>query len=161
MNGKLVRVGNWDKAKYIIKSLKKNAEHAVKISLLRIGKEGVKVAKGHIDAQDLPWKPLEPSTVAQKSSQNKDPRILVSSNRYYDSITYKTQGNGVFIGIPKNAQSERGESLMMIAAVHEFGAMSRNIEARPLWQPTGSELAEWSKDNANPAKILLDALKAL
>jgi len=161
MDGKMQKVGDWNKVKYLIRGLRKNAQHAIKISLLRIGKQGVKVSKGHIDSQDLAWKPLAASTVAQKASQNKDPRILVSSNRYYDSITYKVQGNGVFIGVPKGAQTEQGESLVVIAAVHEFGALSKNIEARPLWQPTGSELVEWAKDNANPAKILLDALKLI
>lgn len=161
MGAKFEKFGDWNRAMLIIKRLKKEAEKAVKKSLQMVGEKGVEISKGHLTNQDLAWKPLKESTINAKVARGDDPRILVSSNRYYQAISSQVSGNGVFAGIKKGEITERGDDLTLVAAVHEFGALSIGIEARPLWQPTLMESIGWAKDEANPAKILLEALESM
>lgn len=44
--------------------------------------------------------------------------------------------DSVIVGVPDGAVSPTGDSLSMIAAVHEFGSVTRNIPPRPFLRPS-------------------------
>ena len=87
----------------------------------------VKIVKGHIDAQDLSWEPLDPST------NSGDPRILVDTEAFRLAIKAWRSGYKYNAGVPKDAVDHRGRSIADYAAKNEFGW---GIIARPLFAPS-------------------------
>jgi hypothetical protein len=64
------------------------------------------------------------------------------------------------IGVKRSVMAKDGTTeLANIAAIHEFGAMSVNIRARPLWRPSLDEGMIWQVAYNNPAEIFLAAMK--
>lgn len=149
----LNKIGDWNKVRAMVKNMKADMERERKRALENWGDKAVEVAVGHIEAQDLPWKPLKQATLEQKQRAGHGTDTLYSSGQYRDSIKKIIKKDGVFAGIPHGSRTkDKGNDLVMIAAVHEFGAMGIGIEARPLWIPTMQEVMKWSKVNNNPAK---------
>lgn len=89
----------------------------------------VKIVKGHIDNQDLGWIP---------SMGGGDPRTLVDTELYRNSIKAWKSGDSYYAGVPTNLYYPNGNQVSTVAAEHEFG-LGKNIE-RPLWRPSVDEL---------------------
>lgn len=151
------RTGNWRGIGALIDNLEKECKIAVDTSLKRFALKAEGTAKKHLRDQDLNWKPLKPATLAAKLREGYSEKTLIRTSSYFQSITSwvdKTK-DVAYIGVKKEVKEPEGRYIHLIARVHEFGSMSGNIPARPLWQPTLEETIEWHKKNNNPATIFL------
>ncbi|CAB4185089.1 hypothetical protein UFOVP1492_121 [uncultured Caudovirales phage] len=147
------RVGNWAGAKAVINSLGAKMYAAQQLSLRRFGLKAEAIAKGHISAQDLNWKPLSPKTLAAKIRAGYSENILVQTSTYFQSITTWVAGETVYIGVKREARDKEGNVIANIARVHEYGSTSAGIPARPLWGPSLSEAVKWHLATNTPAEI--------
>jgi len=154
----LRKAGNWGRVTNLIHRLGKEAERAQALSLKRFGLKAEGQAKGHISKQDLQWRPLKPSTIAQKIRKGYSTNILVATSSYFQAITSYVSDDTVYIGVRRSARSSDGVILANIAAIHEFGSTSGSIPARPLWKPTFLETLAWHSKNNRPEIILIKNL---
>ena len=112
--------------------------------------------------QDLGWVALQPETMAAKLRKGYSNNILVASSDYFQAITsFAPKGTDVvYAGIKKSAKNSEGSDIADIAKVHEYGSLTGNIPARPLWGPTLKEVLKWlPSSNTNPAKIFEKRIK--
>lgn len=155
----LNRVGDWDKTKRVIGMLSKEMDNARTIALKRWGLKAEGIAKKHISAQDLSWKPLEPATISAKIRKGYSDNILVATSSYFQSITSWVKDGRAMAGVRKTAKDIDGNVIADIAAVHEFGSRAGNIPARPLWKPTLDETMQWFSNKENhPSTIFLELI---
>lgn len=154
------RIGDWDGVHRLVSGLNNNLEKAQKIALKRWGLLAERIAVKHISSQDLNWENLKPKTISAKVRLGYSEKTLISSSTYFRSITSYVQGDKVYAGVKREAKYSDGESIANIAAIHEFGSPSRNIPARPLWQPTLSEVKEQIEvdKKLNPVHIFFSLL---
>jgi hypothetical protein len=83
------------------------------------------------------------------------------TSSYFQGITAWVEGNTALAGIKRGTSHPDGGFIDVIAKVHEFGSVARNIPARPLWQPTFAETMKWTVKNNNPVTIFLDNIKKI
>ena len=95
---------------------------------------------GHFEAQDLPWPPLDPKYLKAKVNQGYSEQILIRTGTLMQNIRYhKEDWTSGFVGVLRNVLTTDGESLVNIAAVHEFGTSDGRIPARPFMAPSLEE----------------------
>lgn len=157
----LKKLGNWSGVNKLKNSLKKLAGGSSKKTLENAHKKAYEIVTGHIDKQDLPWKPLKQSTVAAKSKNGYSSNILVRTHLYRDSIESGVKDNAAYVRVRPSVTTDKGDSLVMIAAVHEFGSYAVGIPARPLWAPSKEEFETWQRSNNRPDMSLLEKLRTL
>lgn len=151
--------GQWPKVKSLCGNLSKEMEKAQKQSLMRWGLKAEALAKGHMNAQDLGWRPLKPETIKRKVRKGYSENILIMTSTYFQNITTFVKGETAFAGVKRGSKHTGGGDLTSIAAVHEYG--SNKVPARPLWRPVFKETMEWfRKGGNNPADILIKNLEA-
>ena len=143
--------GNW---KGIIKklgSLEKVAVQKIRQAVGEAGEEVEAIVVKNLEEQRLPWRPLKPSykrrkmRIKGKGGKRLSEKILIATGTYLENITtaVSIDGLSVFVGVIRgNARYEDGTDVVDIAAIHEYGAPSRNIPARPLWKPSFEEAKE-------------------
>jgi hypothetical protein len=153
------KVGDWAKVSSLINNLSEDFLKARDICLKRFGVKLEAIVRGHIFSQDLSWRPLSKAYKEQKVAEGHSENILVRTSTYYQAITSIQKADMIFVGIKRDEKTEDGEDLKNIAATHEFGSLSQNIQARPLWQPSFTEALDWNKKNNSPASVLLKLVK--
>lgn len=153
------KTGDWQKVRNITNVLKAMLKDAQKKCLMRWGLKAEGLAKGHISAQDLGWKPLKAKTVAVKIKAEHSENILVMTSSYFQAITSYVKGDTVYAGVKKGTKTSNMD-LVFIAAVHEYGSVSRNIPARPLWKPVFNETMVWQAAKNSPADIFMTDFNA-
>jgi hypoxanthine-guanine phosphoribosyltransferase len=82
------------------------------------------------------------------------------TKQLYDSLEYDTGENFAIIGIMSGQVNDEGDELPMIAAIHEFGALSVGIYERPLFRPTMEEMMSWL-ESQDIGKEVLEQLQGL
>jgi len=157
----LKKLGNWSGVNKLKNSLKKLTGDSSKQTLENAHKKAYEIVTGHIDKQDLPWKPLRQATVAEKSNKGYSSDILIRTHLYRDSIESGVKDNAAYVRIRPSVTTDKGDSLEMIAAVHEFGSYAIGIPARPLWSPSKSEFEDWQRTNNRPDMSLLEKIRTL
>jgi phage gpG-like protein len=109
----------------------------------------------HLQNQDLvpeTWPHLNPAYKAKKVKEGFSDNVLIRTSSLLNSISMqsavvKTQGGlSAWVGVNRTARNKDGESLVNIAAVHEFGSLKANIPARPLFRTTYQEMAQEIQD---------------
>lgn len=158
----LKRVGDWEKAARLIANLGEEMQKARTQSLRQWGLKAEALAKKHISAQDLGWEELKADTIAEKIRNGYSENILVASSSYFQSITsWVDASKGVtYVGVRRSVRNADGEIISDIAKLHEFGSPSRNVPARPLWQPTLEEMSKWfPNSNSRPSAIFIKNIK--
>ena len=156
------RIGNWDKVTSIINNLENEAKKASDISVKRWGLTAERIAKKHISAQDLGWQALSQTYLDSKVKKGYSKNILVRTSSYFQSITSWTMQGYAFVGVKREAKDSYGNVIANIAAVHEYGSITANIPARPLWQPTLEEMKKEMAANPqfyNSAQIMVKNLQ--
>lgn len=162
MKGKLDKVGDWNKIGLLIQNMPMELKKAQVTALKHWGLKAEAIAKKHISAQDLGWKPLKPETISAKVRAGYSENILVATSSYFQAITswVDTKEMKAHAGVKKTAKDADGNMIADIAAVHEFGSESGNIPKRELWHPTFKETLEWfKKSNSRPAIIFAKNIK--
>lgn len=151
------RTGNWRGVASLVDNLEKECKIAVDTSLKRFALKAEGTAKKHMRDQDLNWAPLKPATLAAKIRKGYSEKTLIRTSSYFQSITswVDKSSDTAYVGVKKDAKEKDGRHIHKIARIHEFGSMSGNIPARPLWEPTMEETIEWHKKKNNPADIFL------
>jgi phage gpG-like protein len=114
-----------------IAALKAGEQAANEVAGQRLADE----MKRTIDEELEPWPALSPRTIALKGHD----KVLIEDRTMRDSITYKTDGKYVTVGVHDDAPKDRGK----IALIHEHGAPEAGIPARPFVQPT------WDREKGN------------
>lgn len=94
--------------------------------------------------------PLSPSYLQHKINAGLDPRTMISTGHYVRSIRVFQRNEPAYlklrIGFHPRAQARTEDGkvapikLNLLAKVHEFGAETRNIPARPHWRPHLAEM---------------------
>jgi len=155
----LHKKGDWKKAKNVTEKVTLLIEESCVVCAQRLALQGEKIAKEHIQNQDLGWTPLKPATIANKVRKGYSELIYVATSTYFQSITGWNEGTTALIGVRRGTLTDTGGDLGIVAATLEFGSPSHNVPERPLWRPTGTELEEWCKKENDPAKLALEKLK--
>ena len=89
------------------------------------------------------WDPLKPATIARKGSS----KPLIDYGDLLGCIDYaKASEMSFFVGVPRNAKHRKGEELVNIGLVHEFGCPEKKIPPRPYLTPTIAEQREAMTD---------------
>lgn len=137
------KTGNWNLTKNFRQKTKNAFNEFAKMFVGETSKQTLDIVLGHLDDQDLGHKPLDADYLQAKARRGEDTGTLIATMDYYNSIRVHVKKWQFFAGIEKGARNRQGESLEEIAAIHEFGALSVGIEARPLWQPSLMDLDKW------------------
>lgn len=96
--------------------------------------------KALILGQKYSWRPLTPRYAEYKRRAKLDPRILIATGEYVNSIAIqrRTRDRGklrVYVGVPYNRKHSSGLPFKVLARVHEFGSRKAHVPARPHWRP--------------------------
>lgn len=111
-------------------------------ALKEVAQEGRDELVFGIKTQNFPsfhMTPLAPSTVARKASLGLDPRVMIATGHYVDSIkVFKEDKHTYRVGFDPEAKAvdsqgiETEVSLNTVARAQEFG--TERIPARPHWK---------------------------
>jgi hypothetical protein len=108
----------------------------------QIADKYLEIVKYHLEAQDLPWKPLAPEYKAWKKRKGLDTRIWIATGKLEKLIKkIKVEPGNYLVGISGEKQhSKSGISAGHLAMVHEYGVPQLGIPARPRFRPSYHEL---------------------
>lgn len=140
---KLKMTGDWKKAGIYLKNLAVKLRPAFELLFYEDGEFILKEIRGHIDKQDLNWKPLAERTVELKGG---DDTIYIETGELYNGLSVRrikstTKGTTLFIGAsPWKKHKESGLKLNDLMIWLEYG--TDKMVARPLIQPTYEEVQE-------------------
>lgn len=137
--------GDWARAGTVLRGLSQNMTKAFKITVDRNGRMLQKRLVGHIDAQDLKWVPLAPSTVKKKGHS----KIYIETGSLKNGILVRrisapSYGYSLYIGCNPWTRNKDGVKLSDIMIYLEYGTMK--IPARPLVRPTWKEVRAHVKE---------------
>ena len=155
----LRRTGDWNRVNNVISHLRTEMLASQRICLQRFALKAEGLAKGHISAQDLGWRPLKAKTIAEKARRGYSTSIMVASSTYFQNITSWVSGNTALAGVRRGVREAGGADVGDIARQLEFGSTVRRVPARPLWQPTFQEALSWTVGNNNPARMAIERLR--
>lgn len=130
------KVGDWRMAASILKAAPARFERAVDVALHQEAQLFRKeVVKGIRDGAPggKTFLPLSPTTLAIKKVVHKrrSPKALIMHGDLWRSITVTKGTGGYFVGVLRSARGNDGQSLVNIAAVHEFGSKPITITMTP------------------------------
>lgn len=144
------RTGNWNGISRLMGTLPQTLAEARQLSLRRWSLKAEGLAKGHMSAQDLGWTTLKAKTVAAKLKKGQSELILIATSSYFQAITSWTTTDKALVGVRRSVRGRDGQLIEAVARTHEFGSPSKNIVARPLWQPVLRETMRWHLRNNKP-----------
>ena len=153
------KFGNWDKIGNIINNLDKDINASNEIALKKISLQAEKRAVDHMSKQDLGWKPLSEDYKKRKAKKQLSEKILIASSTYFQSITSWSDKKKAVAGVRKNVKNKDGVVIADLAKIHEYGSKSKNIPARPLWQPVFREMRKWIRTSKIFTKTFLERQK--
>ena len=103
-----------------------------------------------LDKQSYKWQPLNPDYKARKEKKGLSGKMLIATGDYYHAIEYKITDTSITVGVPNAIHEPSGLNYGVLARIHEFGVISRNIPARPLFRPAISWwIREWNSKYKN------------
>lgn len=114
------------------------ADRFLKMEAERLTREMRDVILG----QKYNWYPLDPEYLRRKTRQGFDPRILVRTKEYVESIQVfgpEDVPNGVLfrVGVPNDDEHNSGLPFRELARIMEFGRKDgKKPYSRPHWRPT-------------------------
>lgn len=137
--GESGKYGDWVKLERMLSEAGSKLKAEVKAATDKNGRLLEAAMVSRIEQQKLS-PPLSPKYLKAKIRAGYSEKILIRTATLMQNIRYQPQSwNGGFVGISRNVKSSKGADLVNIAAVHEFGAPSRNIPARPFIAPSATE----------------------
>jgi hypothetical protein len=130
--------GQWAQARRASSNLSSSIKRSIRAAEEKVAKRLIKIVKGHILNQDLPWKALAIETQERKGHD----RVYIDSFTYLTSLKYWQKDYTVHIGIPRGIIEPRSKvELYKVAVWMEYGTKGgRRMPARPLWGPSVAEL---------------------
>lgn len=125
-------VGDWRGAQRALDQLPRQVKTAALWGQEKAARKLVRIVKAHIDTQDLGWEPRAANT------NSNDPRTLVDTEAYYNSIKVWRSSGTYFAGVKRSEYDSKGRRISDYAIYHEFGGP--NLPRRPLWGPSMVDL---------------------
>lgn len=125
------------KALNIAKGLKEETRRVALIALRQVSLEGSKQMKKIIISQPANWSPLRDKYLRRKIAKGGSEKTLIDTSTMLQAITHSIDEKRFisYSGVFRTEKYKNGESVANIAAIHEFGSVSRNIPARPFVRP--------------------------
>ena len=112
----------------------KQVELAATEANKEIAKQFTDEAKEVIENQLYNWEPLKDEYLDSKIKKGYDPRTLIRTREYLESISWGVTQGRVWAGIPaQKIHQGSGLPVRVLARIHEFGTAT--IPPRPLWRP--------------------------
>ena len=141
--------GDWAKAGAVLRGLSSSG-HVTAAFRATVDKDGKMICDklvGHIDSQDLGWKPLAEHTIELKHGNS---TIYVETGTLKNGIRARrisapSNGYSLFIGCAPQAHNKDGSKLSDIMVYLEYGTVHN--PARPLIRPTWDEVKAQVKDD--------------
>jgi hypothetical protein len=128
----------------LLTGIKRVAEIIADKQLHTLADASVDKFRGMIERQDFQSfrdNPLSKGWAIYKAGHDLDPRVMISTKNYIESIKAIKVKGGYRIGFEEGAPvvdangKDRGITLDQLAAIHENGVPEKNIPARPHWEP--------------------------
>ncbi|MEW6352385.1 MAG: hypothetical protein AB1646_25310 [Thermodesulfobacteriota bacterium] len=147
--------GDWDK---LIRQLGQAGER-LKAEAQKATNENGRLLEetmvGHFEAQDLGWVPLKPDYLAWKLREGLSEETLFATTTLLQNIRYHERSwHEGFVGVLRGATYQKsGESVVNIAAVHEYGTKDGRVPARPFVAPTLAECEPQISQNYQEAVV--------
>jgi len=133
------RYGDWERLERMLSEAGDKLKREVKAATDKNGRLLEAAMVGRIEQQKLS-PPLSPKYLKAKIRAGYSEQILVRTGTLMQNIRYQPQSwDGGFVGVLRGVKGTKGADLVNIAAVHEFGAPSRGIPARPFIVPSAKE----------------------
>jgi hypothetical protein len=136
---KMSKFGDWTKAGAVLQALGKNLKTRFSVQLQEDGEFILSTLKGHIENQDLNWRPLEPETVIRKGND----LIYIETGFLFDNLEVRKvrapkDGITFFVGASAWKRTPDGVKLSDLMIWLEYG--THVIPPRPLIRPTLEEV---------------------
>ena len=143
--------GEWKKADKLFRQLPGIMQSNLALATAKSAKRCEKYMVKGIAQTRPEWDPLKPETIRRKGSS----KPLVDHGDLMGNITSKKIMPAThFVGVLRTAKNKKGDKLVDIGAVHEYGTHNGTIPPRPFIRPGLEE----SKDDT--AKFHKDAIRA-
>lgn len=141
------KYGQWSEAGIALKNLTAKLNPTFQAQLTSDGNLVLQKLRGHIDAQDLSWKPLSARTIQLKNGND---TIYVETGFLRDNLEVRkikssTYGITLFVGASAWKTTREGVKLSDLMIWLEYG--TNRIPARPLIRPTWEEVKSILQDN--------------
>lgn len=116
----------------------------VQEALRDVAKKFLESLKQSVYFQSLDLVPLSPRYAKQKESKGLDPRILINTGEYIETIEIVENqvSKGVLeivIQAPDHDHSETKINLRLLSRLLEYGSKNEKMPARPHWRPVMKE----------------------
>ncbi len=158
------RFGDWDKVKKRLENAPgTRLSKAIRQATIQNAMLLVREIKRGIIAQapgGVPFEPLAESTIERKGSS----KALIDTGFLINAITQRILADGAFVGLLRGAVNPKGEDMVNIGAIMEYGATipmpngnTIIIPPRPFFVVTLEELRRELKNNVQEA--ILNALR--
>jgi hypothetical protein len=134
VNVRLNKIGQWPLARRILAGGRRVKEAIDKALLQEAQFFRTKIVEGLREQAPggQPFAPLAPTTLAIRRFRGfKGTKALMVRGDLRNSITVVKQPGGVFVGVLRTARGKGGQSLVNVAAVHEFGSRPITIKLTP------------------------------
>lgn len=124
------------------------ASHRVQLKGLdkameKLANKAVREVKKTINQQTETWEPLNEEYEAFKKRTGLDPRKLVATKEYRDSITVTKEDVCRYrIGPPLKGKHSSGLPLWKLARILEYGNAQGNLPPRPHYRPVLAQIKE-------------------
>lgn len=131
---KVNQTGNWNGLLRAFRDMGFDINTAARNGQQEAAKKLIKIVKGHIINQDLPWPKLNEHTKNAKNSSD----ILIDTRLYFESINYWWENKTIKAGVKRGLHYPSGVEISNVAAMLEFG--TSKMPDRPVWGPSLEEI---------------------
>jgi phage gpG-like protein len=132
---KVTKVGDWQLARRLISTAQRRFKDATTKAVLQEAQFfRTKIVEGIREQAPggQPFKPLKPTTLAIRRFRGfKGTKALLVQGDLRNSITVVKEAGGAFVGVLRSAKGGTGQSLVNVAAVHEFGSRPIAVKLTP------------------------------
>jgi len=132
---RVTKVGDWDAARQFVSTASRRFKEAVDKAVLQEAQFfRTKIVEGLREQAPggQPFAPLAPTTLAVRRFRGfKGTKALIVRGDLRNSIVVVKQAGGVFVGVLRTAKGKAGQSLVNVAAVHEFGSRPIVLKLSP------------------------------
>jgi phage gpG-like protein len=135
-----VLTGDWKSLERQLAGIGDRLRREVTAATDRVGRLVEERMVGHFEGRDLGWPALSPRYLKRKIAEGYSEQTLVRTGTLMANLRYhRKKWNRGFVGVLRNVTTPDGESLVNIAAVHEYGTKDGRVPARPFVAPTVEE----------------------
>ena len=135
MTVRVTKVGDWSLARRILSSASRRFKVAIDQAVLQEAQFfRTKIVEGLREGAPggQAFAALAPTTIAIRRFRGfKGTKPLVVRGDLRNSITVVKEGEGAFVGVLRSAKGKGGQSLVNVAAVHEFGSRAVAVKLTP------------------------------